>query len=1038
MADFDLDAIDKKIAAGNDVSSDELNAYCEALLSGDMVLNNETQEQKEFLDKLAAQLSKQMDARQGLDSAALRDNTNEDIVKVSQFQRWARVFGGNRQRQQRKLSEAEAVLLSAVANKEALTVAASFDIHKENATSIDVDATRRTLREELVSKRGLANAFERRRIKKRLAELIPNTRLDKEIAEVKEAQATLTQKHQQKLTTLQSKHQKLQAQTQDGKRQAIQLQLDAIQRQMSGELTSAEPTSLDDLQKQEASLKEQLAQTPTLKDLQARSEEANKKFDSISDYINGYLNSQNIIADAKDAQTHYNIVSGMTPEQMQLTPEQAEAQKKSYEARIRKGKDAEQSSQLLQAKVLEEFGIDISKMSEKELRDYLKKVEKEKDDASKSYKEAAQADRAAQLAESEVRRENSDYQTLSARLADRAQKLDTQKSSDPYGIEKFTKDIEQNGYKNGIFSRGQKKELDNILKEAPTSQLGSLEKALTEKIEKLKAEASQSRSSKRIKELQQQIAGLTSYTQAISSERVSRNKRFKEKSDEIARQQNSHINEAFEQLHSNAGRLERRDAQLLETTTLAKTLELVCSKMDKTKSQELMDRYRKQIKENNIDLSGLSAEQQLSIISALKENGYDLSVIEARLGIKEKDALAKKAAQDHIDTDEPVTDKEDDTRNPHDDVTRKSSVVTHVEHKDGVEITKYESGLEVSRPDENTYNISGEDGKTPTDEQCAEFVAQLKKDNYESFSVAEDVTPEFYASMVKAAEAAGMTIENKEAMDKKFARNDGNRETKDNRSNSETEEKHEPFKLRRNEKGDILLTEAQLMALDSEGRLDIGGLNEKRDSLTLETLSSENRAYLEELGLGEQHIRNMMKKEAKENNELTDAQRDALDAEGRNIMGGEKKTYSELHSQDKAYLEDEGLGQDYNGKVQRNTEIAADMMVTKKDITVEKMDLLVRAQGMKPEEFEEFKKTEEYRNLPAQQRKLVNAVNALENKQEFKSQDDRRRAVILGRLVGQYKASVAKETSKEGKQAAKQRFIDQKITRHLKGDRGNS
>ena len=70
MADFDLDAIDKKIAAGNDVSSDELNAYCEALLSGDMVLNNETQEQKEYLDKLAAQLSKQMDAHQGLDRAA--------------------------------------------------------------------------------------------------------------------------------------------------------------------------------------------------------------------------------------------------------------------------------------------------------------------------------------------------------------------------------------------------------------------------------------------------------------------------------------------------------------------------------------------------------------------------------------------------------------------------------------------------------------------------------------------------------------------------------------------------------------------------------------------------------------------------------------------------------------------------------------------------------------------------------------------------------------------------------------------------------
>ena len=443
----------------------------------------------------------------------------------------------------------------------------------------------------------------------------------------------------------------------------------------------------------------------------------------------------------------------------------------------------------------------------------------------------------------------------------------------------------------------------------------------------------------------------------------------------------------------------------------------------------------------------------------LRENGVTGDELEAK--IAELFPLREKDDEANENKDTPVSENDDKGKDEKEDQNQSTlnTVVTHEERRDGEVITPSESGLEVSHPDENTYNISGKGGKDPTAEQCAEFVANLKKAGYESFSLAENVTPEFYENMVKAAKDANLVIENQAELEQKFAsrpgregfggQENGNSGTSNADKDTET---RSPTKVERRENGEILLTKAQLMALNAEGRLEMGGQNRYYDAndkplivngkkgLSFAELSSENRAYLEELGLGEQHIQETLKREAiekEEYNSLTEAQQQALDAEGRNIMGGTKRSYSELSSQDKAYLEEEGLGQKYTNGVLMGRQIMHEAELSVKDITVEKMDLLMQVQKQNPEQFEEFKKSKAYQDLPAGQKKLVDAVNALANNQSFKSKDEKKQAIVLGRLVGQYKASVEKEKTKKGKQKAKQRFIDQNITRHIRGGKAN-
>ncbi len=511
-------------------------------------------------------------------------------------------------------------------------------------------------------------------------------------------------------------------------------------------------------------------------------------------------------------------------------------------------------------------------------------------------------------------------------------------------------------------------------------------------------------------------------------------------------------------------------------------LEKMAEKLETSRLEALQTSQKFQALSVLQSRSGLSAEQKKhldAIVNGLTEkaitaeNIYD-KILQAE-GYSESERKAKiaelfparEAVEEPQKPQEQILEAEREKENTDartEEIARSNNVVTHEERRGDEVITKYESGLEVSRPDENTYNISGKNGSSPTDEQCAEFVSQLKADNYNSFRLDENITPEFYLSMVNAAEKAGMIIENQKEIAQKFAKQT-NLENVASREGENAQAPHQgtaatqksSFMLERRDDGDILLTKAQLMALNAEGRLDMGGLNRYYDEngnplphqtkdengnivpsadgkkgLTFAELSSDNKAYLEELGLGEQHIQDALIKEAKENKGLTGAQREALDAEGRlDTLSSNGKDFNTLSSQDKAYLDAEGLGKNYNRKVERNQEFMAKANISAKDITVEKMDLLVKVQDMNKEEYEKFKtENPEYKKLPARQRKLVDAVNGLKNNQEFKSKDDKKQAVILGRIVGQYKASVEKEGAKNDKKA-RQRILDHNITRHL-------
>lgn len=560
-------------------------------------------------------------------------------------------------------------------------------------------------------------------------------------------------------------------------------------------------------------------------------------------------------------------------------------------------------------------------------------------------------------------------------------------------------------------------------------QLESLETRLTALNTQLQsAENPQSRA-----RLQKQIQAYEAQKAAFSSQSEKVSGRRKDKIGNINTQAEPVKQNIRERLQKMAANLEKDRIRTVKSSDRYKALTILQSRGGLTTEQK---------KELDAMVNGLTEK------AITAENVYEKILIES--GVK-GDELAAKVAE--LFPPRETDEQQRQTQTPNRDVSeteeidnkktecqnnnevRANAVVTHEERRDGEVVKTYASGLEVYQPDENTYNISGEGGKNPTDEQCAEFVNQLKQDNYESFSVDENVTPEFYASMVKAAEAAGLTIENKEKMDKKIqemsregmggdSRTDGD----GTRTDSSGKEK-KGSTLERNDKGEVLLTKAQRLALDTEGRLDASGLNQK-EGLTFAALPSQDQAYLEELGLGQQHIKDALKKEARENNNLTEAQIQALDAEGRNVMGGKAENYNNLHSQDRAYLEKEGLGKDYNRRVERNTEFMIDSNISAKDITVEKMDLLVKIQDMSPEEFKKFQaENPEYKKLPASQRKLVDAVNGLKNNQEFQSKDEKKQAMMLGRIVGKYKESVNKEGAKDKK--AKQRIIDRNIIRHL-------
>lgn len=100
--------------------------------------------------------------------------------------------------------------------------------------------------------------------------------------------------------------------------------------------------------------------------------------------------------------------------------------------------------------------------------------------------------------------------------------------------------------------------------------------------------------------------------------------------------------------------------------------------------------------------------------------------------------------------------------------------------------------------------------------------------------------------------------------------------------------------------------------------------------------------------------------------------------------------------------------------------------------TVNKMDALVVIQGMPPEKYEEYKQSDEYKKLKlnAKEEKLFDGINKLKNNTQFKSQNERKQAMMLGRMICNYQKAFAGKTNKGGAQTkAKRNFVAKEASR---------
>lgn len=109
--------------------------------------------------------------------------------------------------------------------------------------------------------------------------------------------------------------------------------------------------------------------------------------------------------------------------------------------------------------------------------------------------------------------------------------------------------------------------------------------------------------------------------------------------------------------------------------------------------------------------------------------------------------------------------------------------------------------------------------------------------------------------------------------------------------------------------------------------------------------------------------------------------------------------------------------------------------------TINKLDALVSIQNKSPAEYVEYKESPEFKKLKlnAKEEKLFDGVNKLKNNATFKSQDERRQAVLLGRMVSNYQAAYSQKTTAGGaKTKAKQNFVSKEATKFNLGNTARS
>lgn len=172
---------------------------------------------------------------------------------------------------------------------------------------------------------------------------------------------------------------------------------------------------------------------------------------------------------------------------------------------------------------------------------------------------------------------------------------------------------------------------------------------------------------------------------------------------------------------------------------------------------------------------------------------------------------------------------------------------------------------------------------------------------------------------------------------------------------------------------------------------------------------------------------------------LTQKQKDVLDASGMlppDMKDKDIISWEKLDAKSQQILTEDNLGQEYMNSKMYGTDFAADKAERRTDLfkdvnlnidennAVHKLDIMKSVTEMKPDDFKKFSALDsngnpqnaDWGSLTDDERKLLSDLNKVSNAKgnELKG-GDRTRALLVGRLVGQYKETVEKSNTTESK-----------------------
>jgi len=336
-------------------------------------------------------------------------------------------------------------------------------------------------------------------------------------------------------------------------------------------------------------------------------------------------------------------------------------------------------------------------------------------------------------------------------------------------------------------ARRQKKDLNKLINNLPSSELkadGSLMQGIEVEIARL--EKSRGADKRRNKEIEKRIERLGKFKAAIQQKLNKRHEKYSARETKLKEKRGERVATAKERYASSARTTQKRDQLLQDTTRFARVLQtLEASGIAADRISELKEQYRQQIKDRKMDemMDGLTSEQQQMLQSILGEKESRSAESEEVSGSehpkKQTDERVAQPDEENADKNaEEREDKEDKTATVENEQKEGETYtpLKNIEYKhqvDGEEKTETYQGDAVTHSEQDDhYSIDLDKAQgEELDKACMATLAHIKESGKDSFRIDENTPVELYDSLVKAADASGMTIENqeelKEAMDKK-------------------------------------------------------------------------------------------------------------------------------------------------------------------------------------------------------------------------------------------------------------------------------